>query len=74
MYPLTIDLILQVVRLDVRHGRPKGLDKPHSGFFFDAEDVPHKKLNSWRQRRRSYMSYKALGALGAAQGIAVGEE
>jgi hypothetical protein len=39
MYPFTIDLVLQVVRLDVR---PKGLDKPRSTLFFDTENVPYK--------------------------------
>ncbi len=72
MYPFTIDLILQVVRLDVC---PKGLDNSRSTFFFDTENVPYKveKIGSCSQRR-SYIAYQALGALGTARDIAAGVE
>ena len=39
MYPFTIYLILQVVRLDVC---PKGLNNPRSAFFFNTKNVPYK--------------------------------
>ena len=72
MYPLTVNLVLQVVSLDVC---PKGLDNPRSTFFFDTENVPYRveKVGSGSQMR-SYISYQALGALGTARGIAEGVE
>jgi hypothetical protein len=72
MYPFTIDLVLQVVRLDVS---PKSLDNPCSTFFLDTQNVPYKEEEfSSCSQRRSDISYRALGALGTAQGIVVGEE
>ena len=70
MYSLTVNLVLQVVRLDVG---PKGMDDACSTFFFDAKNVPCKvkTLRSWSVRRLP-MSHQALVALETARGIVVG--
>lgn len=50
MYPFTIDLVLQVMRLDVC---PKGLDNPRSTFFFDTENVPYNMENLVAARKEA---------------------